>query len=179
MLSDFYKRGGINPSRNYLKSYCKVCDNKRHYENRKKNGYKRPTGDERLRMQRRRQRWTQNGMCSTCGSRPPRPGLKTCGECKPYQPGEVTREQYNKWGRTRTISRKKALIEKMGGKCADCGGVFPPYVYDFHHLEPKDKKFTLAKMIRNMSFEKLEQEASKCVLLCANCHRIREWGEQE
>jgi hypothetical protein len=66
---------------------------------------------------------------------------------------------------------KLLCIEYKGGKCEDCGGVFAPGVYDFHHLEPHTKEFAISRKMRR-SWETLKAELDKCVLLCANCHRI-------
>ena len=72
--------------------------------------------------------------------------------------------------------RKLRAINHMGGKCHDCDGIFPPSVYDFHHLDPSAKEHNLGDIVRRKSFETVEKELSKCVLLCANCHRIRHWN---
>jgi hypothetical protein len=60
----------------------------------------------------------------------------------------------------------------MGGKCTDCGGVFPLACFDFHHLDPSTKDFDPCRGLTK-SKAKLFAELEKCVLLCANCHRIR------
>jgi len=65
---------------------------------------------------------------------------------------------------------KTQLVEKMGGKCSACNGVFHISVYDFHHMH--DKKDSISTMLLNCSEEEIFQEAAKCILLCANCHRI-------
>lgn len=41
---------------------------------------------------------------------------------------------------------------------------------DFHHTNPSEKEFTIGKH-RSRSKEWLLNEISKCVCLCANCHR--------
>jgi len=53
--------------------------------------------------------------------------------------------------------------------CKACGESFGPCL-ELHHLDPNKKEgdpssFTYA------SFEKFLNEAEKCVVLCANCHR--------
>lgn len=58
--------------------------------------------------------------------------------------------------------------------CMDCGGIFPPYVMDFDHRDPKTKLFSLAagkSLLKNRVL--LEAEVAKCDVVCANCHRIR------
>src|SRR6056300_1374891 len=78
---------------------------------------------------------------------------------------------------TRTTDRarrnKLEAIKYKGGSCVDCGGTFPPRVFDFHHVNPDDKEHKIASMLRSQSWENAKQELDKCVLLCANCHRIR------
>ena len=65
---------------------------------------------------------------------------------------------------------KTALVEALGGECASCNGKFPLEVYDFHHVGEKD--FNPSYVISNGSIESIVEEINKCVLLCANCHRI-------
>lgn len=74
-------------------------------------------------------------------------------------------------------SIKAKLVALAGGKCLDCGGVFPSVCYDFHHRDRSTKLFELSGMhlVTNAEPELLE-ELAKCDLLCSNCHRIREWG---
>jgi hypothetical protein len=72
----------------------------------------------------------------------------------------------------RWIQRKHDAIKKLGDQCADCKQTYPYQVYDFHHLDPKKKDFSWTKM-RLQTQTVLDNELAKCVLLCANCHRIR------
>lgn len=71
--------------------------------------------------------------------------------------------------------RKRKLIDAFGGKCNDCSGAFHPCQFDFHHLDPKHKEFNLSERI---SEEQAMEELKKCVLLCANCHRMRHYGDK-
>ena len=71
------------------------------------------------------------------------------------------------------LEKKRRAVDFLGGKCMDCAGTFPPPVYDFHHLDPKEKEFNLGDILRRKDFSTIEKELTKCVLLCANCHRIR------
>lgn len=63
---------------------------------------------------------------------------------------------------------KLKSVQYKGGKCTDCGGVFPPCAFDFHHIHgPKRIMSAITK------WDEVRKELDKCVLLCANCHRIR------
>ena len=64
-------------------------------------------------------------------------------------------------------------IEALGGKCVICGGIFDDCCYDFHHLIPQEKDFTISSSNTNgaRSWIKIRDELKKCALLCANCHR--------
>lgn len=70
---------------------------------------------------------------------------------------------------------KRQAIKYLGGKCVECGESRDiPCIYDFHHIDPATKDFTIAKTVK--LFEVLKPELDKCILLCANCHRIRHYN---
>jgi hypothetical protein len=100
-------------------------------------------------------------------------GAKTrsCAECDE----EVGR--HGGWGRCQLHYKKRrrhaikaACVELLGGKCVKCGGSFPPAALDFHHKE--DKTFGIGNYAKSCSLERVAEEVLKCVLLCANCHRL-------
>jgi predicted HNH restriction endonuclease len=64
---------------------------------------------------------------------------------------------------------KAKVVQAFGGKCAICGLVDDPVVYDLHHVDPKEKELRISGKI--MSWEKTVNEAKKCSLICSNCHR--------
>lgn len=71
------------------------------------------------------------------------------------------------------LTRKKRLIKILGGKCEKCQKVYIPPVYDFHHIKPSEKSFTLNQPnLAKYSWDMIKQELKKVALLCANCHRI-------
>ena len=45
-----------------------------------------------------------------------------------------------------------------------------------HHIDPKTKEFGIGDTGYTKSWEKIRNEADKCVLVCANCHREIEAG---
>jgi predicted HNH restriction endonuclease len=72
----------------------------------------------------------------------------------------------------RNRERKDWAIEYLGGACYKCGGKFPRSVYDFHHKDPSEKEGKPSRILKWTDKEKVKQELDKCLLLCANCHRI-------
>lgn len=76
------------------------------------------------------------------------------------------------------IKIKERGIQSLGGKCVSCGGEFEDCCYDFHHLNPSEKEFTISQSNTNgaRSWLKLRDEIKKCALLCANCHRLVHGG---
>ena len=72
----------------------------------------------------------------------------------------------------RALKRKIELIAYKGGCCEKCGYDKNVAALDFHHLNPNEKSFQLdARHLSNTHIDKLKQEANKCILVCANCHR--------
>lgn len=53
--------------------------------------------------------------------------------------------------------------------CIICGES-EPYCLDMHHLNPNEKETTVSSLTSS-GWTKLMKEASKCVVVCANCHR--------
>lgn len=73
----------------------------------------------------------------------------------------------------RRVNNKARLMEHFNNQCCDCGQSYPPYVYDFHHLDPSKKDYSFGAISTN-SWAVIEKEIlGKCVMLCSNCHRIR------
>lgn len=66
--------------------------------------------------------------------------------------------------------RKETIIDIMGGSCKLCGYNKCSAALELHHIDPSQKDFTFSKS-KNISWEKIDSELQKCILLCANCHR--------
>lgn len=85
--------------------------------------------------------------------------------CKAKGVNTYPKQQERAW------SRKLALIARLGGKCQKCGYNANMAALQFHHTDPKLKKFNLdARHLGNNCPEKIEAEILKCELLCSNCH---------
>ena len=70
----------------------------------------------------------------------------------------------------RKFLRKKA-IDYKGGKCIFCGYNKYEGALDFHHINETLKEFGLSEKGITRSWDKIQKELEKCVLICANCHR--------
>jgi len=67
---------------------------------------------------------------------------------------------------------KQKLIDGFGGKCNKCGYNKYYGALDLHHKNPKEKSFGFSAALASpISWDKLLDEAKKCVLLCGNCHQ--------
>jgi type II secretory ATPase GspE/PulE/Tfp pilus assembly ATPase PilB-like protein len=81
------------------------------------------------------------------------------------------------------VQRRREKLKHMailykGNKCHDCHTQFKEYtVYEFHHLDPAQKDFSLSCDGHTRSWETIKSELDKCAMLCANCHRIRHFQE--
>ena len=71
---------------------------------------------------------------------------------------------------------KRRAVAYMGGKCFCCGYDKHVGVLDFHHVDPATKEFAISQKGLSRSWEKIQQELDKCVMVCANCHREIELG---
>jgi len=80
-------------------------------------------------------------------------------------------ENVRKWRKVTKIR----IVESFGGKCCICGKEYPPELFDLHHLDPskKEKEIQISRIIASpISWKKTVNELRKCVLICANCHRL-------
>lgn len=71
---------------------------------------------------------------------------------------------------SRVKNFKEKCVEYKGGKCVVCGYDKYHGALEFHHLDPTQKDFTIARKKTNKFDEKITSELDKCALLCANCH---------
>ena len=94
-------------------------------------------------------------------------GRSRCGKCN--SAGVQRRRE----------ATKRTLAQERGGSCAICG--YRRYVgaLQFHHVDPKEKKFGISGRGITRAILRSREEAAKCVLLCANCHAEVEAGVSE
>jgi transposase len=71
---------------------------------------------------------------------------------------------------------KAILVAEAGGKCVLCGYDRCLSALEFHHLDPSQKRFSVASRGAARSLQRVREEVAKCVLLCSNCHAEVEAG---
>lgn len=57
--------------------------------------------------------------------------------------------------------------------CCDCGYNTHGVALDFDHIDPTNKSFNISHRLCNSTLKRLFLEIRKCVVRCANCHRIK------
>ena len=119
---------------------------------------------------------------------PSRPGAPPPRHTQPFEKtgqipngsptGPIDRTTYN---RTRKQLLKMQAVELIGPLCHVCSRSYHPAVYEFHHLDEATK--TTPKQPNQHLYDygindlRVLTELSKCVLVCANCHRLIHAGE--
>lgn len=108
------------------------------------------------------------------------PHCRTCNKARSKAYYERNREAH----KTETMRRKKIYQANNRQKLWDyllahpcpCGES-DPVVLDFDHLDPTTKLIEISLMI-DYSWKRIEEEISKCQVLCSNCHRRKTAKEQ-
>ncbi len=79
--------------------------------------------------------------------------------------------------RTRYKIKTKLDLLKVETGCKICGFNKSSFALDYHHIDPATKLDSIGNLYHNSSKKSLDEEIKKCVLLCANCHRMVHSGE--
>lgn len=83
----------------------------------------------------------------------------------------VTKESsISEYHKSRRRKIKEELVELKGGKCQICGYKKCLRSFQFHHLDPSKKDFTISANLKRINREKVIKELDKCILVCSNCH---------
>jgi hypothetical protein len=67
---------------------------------------------------------------------------------------------------------------KASIKCERCGAQHAAII-DFHHPNPSKDDTKVFKLVAAKQFKRAYEEAARCHALCANCHRIEHWQDQQ
>ena len=87
-----------------------------------------------------------------------------------YQRG---RGATKKWRSKTRIENRNFLARELGliWECSLCGFSEYPEAIDFHHINPDEKRAYVGILLGMADRQVLLDEAKKCILVCANCHR--------
>ncbi len=80
--------------------------------------------------------------------------------------------------RAKTKAFKEKCVEYLGGECKLCEYNKCIAALDFHHRDPKTKKFEVSRSGVVFS-ERVREELDKCDLLCSNCHKELHYEQGE
>jgi len=86
----------------------------------------------------------------------------------------TTPEQKRKYIR----ENQKIINDLKINGCAICGYNTCLAALEFHHVNPKEKNFSISSA--SIMRKNIASELNKCILLCSNCHReIHHLGEEK
>jgi hypothetical protein len=77
---------------------------------------------------------------------------------------------------SREVGKARWNTFKCTLKCAKCGFNHPAAL-DFHHINPAEKENLVSKLASDGCYAAAMEEVQKCIVLCANCHRIHHYEE--
>lgn len=91
---------------------------------------------------------------------------------------ENNRDAYiQKAARNKRMHKSKWEAYKRTLSCERCGYNENPRALEFHHLH--DKSNNVSTLIGQGRFKAAYEEAEKCMVLCANCHRSAHTEDDE
>ena len=68
-------------------------------------------------------------------------------------------------------NRRQWYLSLMEDRACEICGEDDPITLDWHHLDPSEKEYSVAKMWKYRGKQAILEEIAKCQCLCANCHR--------
>lgn len=120
--------------------------------------------------------------CEVCGK-------ELFGRQEKFCSKDCKKKAYSKNGYHTKYARKQdargaelkvKYIRMLGGCCSRCGYKKNIASLVFHHLDPSKKKFNIgSRTIVRKSRKEVEEEISKCIVLCQNCHNEIHYPEYE
>jgi len=104
-----------------------------------------------------------------------------CKKCKKVSDKKWIDENPSIWkeGNKNKNEKIKIILSKirlsLGSKCKKCSET-REHLLDFHHKDKNEKEAVIGDILSYNGFgenalKKAYNEASKCILLCSNCHR--------
>lgn len=86
--------------------------------------------------------------------------------------GELLTTPRSAWMRRHSAPKRDLLLTLRERPCHDCGVRYLPIVMQFDHRDPSGKSFNVAQSWCRAT-DAVLKEASKCDIVCRNCHRDR------
>lgn len=80
--------------------------------------------------------------------------------------------------RSRAYLRGQLNIIKMASGCVDCGYNEDPRALDFDHVDGHKVAGLSVMAHERAAWVRIEAELRKCVVRCANCHRIKTTSDE-
>jgi ribosomal protein L44E len=77
----------------------------------------------------------------------------------------------------RSSMKKEWKAYKATLYCTKCGFNHTAAL-DFHHIDPSNKTGSVNQLVSDGRFKAAFEEMEKCIVLCANCHRIHHHEER-
>jgi heterodisulfide reductase subunit B len=78
----------------------------------------------------------------------------------------------------RAMAKEKWVVFKNTLSCTQCGFSHSAAL-DFHHTDPDKKENIISKLVSEGRFSAAMEELQKCIVLCANCHRVHHYKEKK
>lgn len=116
-------------------------------------------------------------ICGKCKINPKRNASSSyCKSCH----NEYQKAYYKKYPVSTKLSSKRRSLEirdivksAKDIPCKDCGIKYPYYVMDFDHIRGIKKYALSVAASKHRALSNVQDEISKCDVVCANCHRER------
>jgi hypothetical protein len=90
------------------------------------------------------------------------------------RPAQIERVRLNKIKKRLEWETYKSTLQ-----CANCGENHPSAL-DFHHVEPHPDNRKISELAQNGAYKIAREEIeTKCIVLCANCHRKHHHDERQ
>lgn len=81
------------------------------------------------------------------------------------------KEEFSLRAKNTRLSYQHAINKiKVDYGCFNCGNKIDVCL-DFHHLDPKEKDFSVSQLTLNKTLQ-VVPEINKCLVACSNCHRM-------
>jgi hypothetical protein len=116
----------------------------------------------------RNNRLKAENLCIACKRLKQHPDKNYCDSCN---------AKYAKKSKEDRVEAKRECVLHLGEVCVKCGFKTDVLdVYDFHHMSG-EKEYQISSLLaRHRSLSRaVMAELNKCILVCANCHRIIHW----